>query len=119
MVLDPVHKDYFTNKLLTALQAIGNPPAARDDVRVRQATGQTGRGARRTAHTPPADFLWRADATAAGNAQVAESLEGAAGRQGGQLGRDVTRRVLDWEPQIMIPSGTSGAKCRCWRASKH
>lgn len=65
VLLDPVHKDYFTSKLLAALQAIGNPPAAIDDVRVRQATGQTGRGARRTAHTPPADFLWQASTTAA------------------------------------------------------
>ncbi len=61
MILDRVYRDYFTRKLLAALQAIGNPPAARDDPLVRRAIGQlTARGSRATAHTPPADFLWGA-----------------------------------------------------------
>lgn len=61
VVLDRVFTDYFTKKLLAALQAIGNPPAARDDPLVRRALGQiTARGSRPTAHTPPADFLWGA-----------------------------------------------------------
>lgn len=61
VVLDPVHHDYFTGKFLRALQAIGNPPNARDDPLVRRATGQlTGRGARQSATTPPADLLWDA-----------------------------------------------------------
>jgi hypothetical protein len=60
VVLDPVHQDTFSRKLLAALQAIGNPPIAHDNPLVRRATGMTGgRGARHTAHTPPADILWR------------------------------------------------------------
>lgn len=60
-ILDRVYRDYFTRKLLASLQAIGNPPAARDDPLVRRAIGQlTARGSRATAHTPPADFLWGA-----------------------------------------------------------
>ncbi|ABG04749.1 Superfamily I DNA and RNA helicases and helicase subunits-like protein [Rubrobacter xylanophilus DSM 9941] len=61
VVLDRVYTDYFTRKLRDALQAIGNPPAARDDPLVRRALGRIrARGARATAHTPPADFLWGA-----------------------------------------------------------
>ncbi len=61
VILDPVYHDYFTRKLRAALRAIGNPPLARSDPLVRQATGQTtGLGARRTGHTPPADLLWDA-----------------------------------------------------------
>lgn len=44
--------------------------------------------------------------TAAGSAEISDALTSAAGRQGGRLGRDVTNRVLDWEPRITIPSGT-------------
>lgn len=44
--------------------------------------------------------------TAAAGEEIADALAGAAGRQGGRLGRDVTNRVLDWEPTISIPSGT-------------
>ena len=62
-VLDPIHEDYFTRKLLAALRAIGNPEIAKSNPLVQQATGQRGRrGARRSAHTPPADFLWNAKA---------------------------------------------------------
>ncbi|MBX6763671.1 MAG: hypothetical protein IRY88_08305, partial [Rubrobacteraceae bacterium] len=47
VVLDRVYTDYFTGKLLAALQAIGNPPAARDDPIIRRALGQiTARGSR-------------------------------------------------------------------------
>ncbi|QIN77516.1 AAA family ATPase [Rubrobacter marinus] len=61
VVLDRVFRDYFTKKLLATLQAIGNPPAARDNPLVRRAIGQiTARGSRVTTHTPPADFLWGA-----------------------------------------------------------
>lgn len=60
VTLDPVHHDYFTNKLLAALRAIGNPAQARSDPLVVRATGQTGRGSRQTPHSPPADFLWNA-----------------------------------------------------------
>lgn len=44
--------------------------------------------------------------TAAAGADIADAVAGAAGRQGGRLGREVTNRVLDWEPTITIPSGT-------------
>ena len=35
-----------------------------------------------------------------------DSAQGAASRQGGQLGREVTRKVLSWEPDITVPGGT-------------
>ena len=64
LILDPVHHDFFTRKLLAALQAIGNPAVARNNPNplVRAATGQGGRGARATVHTPVADCLWAARA---------------------------------------------------------
>ena len=68
VVLDKVHHDYFTRKLLDSLRQIGNPQSARENPLVRRAVGQlTGRGSRQTAHNPPADFLWGAgDMQAAG-----------------------------------------------------
>jgi hypothetical protein len=64
VMLDPVHKDYFTKKLLAALREIGNPPSARNDPLVRRAIGQTvGTGSRRRqVDPPPANFLWGAPA---------------------------------------------------------
>jgi hypothetical protein len=60
-VLDPTYRDYFSNRLLETLRAIGNPPTARANPLVAQATGRlTGSGARPSAHVPPADFLWDA-----------------------------------------------------------
>ena len=74
VVLDRVYRDYFTRKLLAALGAIGNPPAARDDPLVRRAIGQiNARGSRATPHTPPADFLW--GARAMHEARVGRDLE--------------------------------------------
>ena len=35
-----------------------------------------------------------------------DSAQGAASRQGGELGREVTRKVLSWEPDITVPGGT-------------
>jgi DNA replication ATP-dependent helicase Dna2 len=66
VILDPVFHDFFTRKLLTSLQAIGNPPVARNNPNplVRRATGQITRGARATAHTPCADYLWNLQAMA-------------------------------------------------------
>lgn len=61
VVLDPIFKDYFLKKLKSTLRAIGNPVVARDDPLVRRAIGLTGRGkGRRTALTPPAEYLWSA-----------------------------------------------------------
>ncbi len=66
VMLDPVHSDTFTKKLLPALKAIGNPPSAYASPLVQQATGQSPRGgARRTGLTPAADLLWCASAMAA------------------------------------------------------
>ena len=47
-ILDPVHHDFFTPKLLAALKAVGNPAVARNQPNplVRAATGQGGPGAR-------------------------------------------------------------------------
>ncbi len=72
VIVDPVHNDFFTKKLLEALQAIGNPPLAGANPLVRRATGQAGTGSRRSAHTPTADFLW--NATAMANAAVTRNL---------------------------------------------
>jgi len=62
VIIDPVHNDFFTGKLLLSLRALGNPPIARNNPNplVRKATGQGGPGARATAHTPVADCLWNA-----------------------------------------------------------
>jgi len=61
VILDPVHHDFFTKKLLASLRAIGNPRIARDNDLVRRATGQlTGTGARVTSITPAAELLWNA-----------------------------------------------------------
>jgi hypothetical protein len=72
VILDPVHNDFFTRKLLAALQAVGNPQVAGTNPLVRRATGQAGTGSRRTGHTPAADFLWNAAAMA--NTAVARNL---------------------------------------------
>jgi len=68
VTLDPTNADFFTRKLSAidgngALQVLANPPLAaqRANARAVAATGQAGRrGSRRTAHRPPADFLWNA-----------------------------------------------------------
>ena len=54
VILDPVHRDYFTPKLLKALQAVGNPPVAQSMTNslVRTAIGQRGRGANTTGAHP-------------------------------------------------------------------
>ncbi len=74
-VLDPVHHDYYTAKLKKSLEAIGNPPIARDNSRVRAALGYSGRGSNRSAHTPPADVLW--DAPRMAQTPVARELRAA------------------------------------------
>jgi hypothetical protein len=61
VMLDPVHEEFFTDKLLEALQAIGNPASAITRPLVALATGMTGRrAARRTPDGPTAEVLWRA-----------------------------------------------------------
>jgi hypothetical protein len=72
VILDPVHNDFFTGKLLASLQAVGNPQVAGTNPLVRRATGQAGPGSRRTPHTPTADFLWNVLAMA--NTAVARNL---------------------------------------------
>ncbi|MFO0877588.1 MAG: ATP-binding protein [Gemmataceae bacterium] len=74
VMLDPVHKDFFTDKLDAALRSVGNPPLARANpmaARVAAATsvpippGSRRRGSNASGHTPPADFLWNAGAMGA------------------------------------------------------
>ena len=62
VILDPVHRDYFSPKLLKALKAVGNPRIAQrmSSPLVRTAIGEGGRGALRTESTPVADCLWNA-----------------------------------------------------------
>lgn len=63
VMLDPTHTDYFTRKLRAALIEIRNPPLADINPIVARALGQVqGPRARRSVHTPPADFLWNASA---------------------------------------------------------
>lgn len=44
--------------------------------------------------------------TVADDQSLAASLQQSASRTTGDLGQEVTRKVLDWEPEIMIPGGT-------------
>lgn len=75
-ILDPTHADFFTRKLREALRAIGNPPIARDNPSVARALGRLGRRqGRRSAHTPPADVLW--DAQAMHLTRVTRAIAGA------------------------------------------
>ena len=75
VILDPIHQDFFTGKLLKALQAIGNPQIAKEKAAAlaQTATGQRGRGAHRTPHTPVADCLWGAETLA--NTSVERNLD--------------------------------------------
>jgi len=60
--LEPMHEDFFIRKLRRTLRSIGNPDVQRDDPIVRRAVGlQSARIGKRSAHTPVADILWRAD----------------------------------------------------------
>jgi len=80
VILDPTHGDFFLRKLKAALRAIGNPPLARNSrfAALSQAAttaptaGRAPRGARQSAHTPAADFIWDTGAMAA--APVARNL---------------------------------------------
>lgn len=60
VTLDPVQHDYFSRKLLAALQGIGNPQVAVAAAAVRRAVGLTGRGARPAPMSPAAEVLWTA-----------------------------------------------------------
>jgi DNA replication ATP-dependent helicase Dna2 len=68
VILDRVHGDFFLKKLLAALRAVGNPPAARTSrfsaltqaATTAPTAGRRPRGANQTAHTPAADFIWNA-----------------------------------------------------------
>src|SRR5262249_33441076 len=59
-ILDPVHKEYFVNKLKDTLRQIGNPPlaSAASTAALRAALGDTrAPGPRRSSHVPAADLL--------------------------------------------------------------
>jgi DNA replication ATP-dependent helicase/nuclease Dna2 len=74
VMLDPVHEEFFTAKLLEALRAIGNPASAITRPLVALATGMTGRPqARRTPDGPAAEVLWRA--TELADTHVPRTLE--------------------------------------------
>ena len=64
LILDPVHHDFFTRKLQSALTAVGNPSVARNHPNplVHVATGQGRQATRSSPHTPVADCLWNARA---------------------------------------------------------
>jgi len=61
VILDPTETDFFTRKLMAALQAIGNPPRATANGAVLQATGISGaRRIRSAPDSPAAEVLWGA-----------------------------------------------------------
>jgi hypothetical protein len=60
-ILDPVHKEFFVDRLRDTLRAIRNPPlaAAASTAALRAALGDTRpRGPRRSPHVPAAELLW-------------------------------------------------------------
>ena len=73
VILDPTHGNFFLKKLKAALRAVGNPQLARNSrfAALAQAAttaptaGNAPRGARQSAHTPAADFIWDTAAMAA------------------------------------------------------
>ena len=75
--LEPLHEEFFIDKLRKTLRSIGNPDVQRDDPLVRRAVGlQSNRIGRRSAHTPVADVLWRAGEMAEQSLDVSvETLE--------------------------------------------
>ncbi len=75
VMLDPLHKDFFTDKLDAALRALGNPPVAANRPlaqRALLAVGQRPLPARPRDMTPAADFLW--NVAVMGGAAVARNL---------------------------------------------
>lgn len=76
LMLDPVHIDFFTGRLETALKAIGNPPSAVSDPQVVRAIGDPRtRGPRQTDDVPAADFIWKAGETS--GVEIAQDLTNA------------------------------------------
>jgi hypothetical protein len=67
VILDPTWKDYFTDKLLETLQAMGNPPNARTDPLVQRAIGGKWKRQRESPRSPAGNVIWSAKS-------VAESL---------------------------------------------
>jgi hypothetical protein len=73
VILDPTHGDFFLKKLKASLRAVGNPPAAKNSrfAALAQAAttaptaGKVPRGAKQSAHSPAAEFIWDAGAMAA------------------------------------------------------
>jgi hypothetical protein len=63
LAMDPVALDFFTRKVQDTVKAIGNPPKATRDERIKNALGITRNPRRGTPH-PVEDFLWDAATTA-------------------------------------------------------
>lgn len=57
-ILDPLHRDHFTKKLLNTLHAIGNPEMAVNHAEARRALGFTPGRKRKAKPTPAAEVLW-------------------------------------------------------------
>jgi DNA replication ATP-dependent helicase Dna2 len=74
VIFDPVAGDFFTPKLRTTLEELGNPPRAIANPLITTAVGQLGRGARRSGPTPAEGFLWNVAPVAA--TRVARVLHG-------------------------------------------
>ena len=63
VVLDPIHKDYLTDKVQLTLQGIGNPSCAFTDAKTLQALGlPPGTAPGNSAITPAAEILWQPQA---------------------------------------------------------
>ena len=73
VVLDRRPLDFFTPRLLSTLQAIGNPQVAANNANpsvIRAMGMENRRGARRTGHSPVAEALWDAHALATAQSQL-------------------------------------------------
>lgn len=101
VMLDPVHKDYFTRKLQDALHEIGTPPISRTNCHIQSRLAAIGldlaRHGRAAAHTPPADFLW--DAGTMHGTSVARTLGPVKAVVEGEVPLNASQQVA-WEAAL-------------------